>query len=281
MTGVWDKHASQWSAVGSPQRPCSADVEIFRHQTELACMALRDSECHNSAEDNYVRAALLGVTPELVQMRWPSNIKLSAFDHCPNMINNLWQPNPSIPCEVVEAAWQSLPVDDGAMQVILGDGCLTPLPTVDAYREVLSELYRVLSADGAVVLRLFAKGEQTETLSSLVSAAENAQIGSFGAFKWRLAMALLPEEGFTVAVANIHSTFEQLFPDRDRLARVSGWPRVTIDTIDSYCDMNSDYTFPSVAQFEEICDGLFEISEVSMAEYEMSGHCPVVVLKKR
>lgn len=232
-----------------------------------------------SQSTRQLRIVMLGVTPELTQLPWPPQVALLAFDHSPEMIHRVWQPNASIKSSAQLADWCALPVQSKSIDAIVGDGALTTLPNLRAYMPVLMELRRVLKPDGLLVIRAFVRPDQTEALDSIVLAANSSLIGSFHALKWRIAMSLAELEGGVVSTAQIYEKFNQCFPCRKRLSEVSGWSESVIDTINAYQATTTQYNFPTLAQLRQACSPYFAVDSISFANYELSDRCPTITLR--
>jgi len=269
IPGVWKHHAAHWQQVGSPLRPTEEDREII---LTLSLPAL--SHSRNTSE-----VIVLGVTPELVQLNWPGNIRLQAFDHSAEMIASVWRPHFRNPSSVQQVRWQSMPLEDESVDLVIGDGCVTVLPCADDCRAVFAEASRVLKPTGLLVMRCFIRPERAESAEDVVTALYNGMIGSFHALKWRVAMAINPDGEFSVAVAGIHALFERLFPDRDQLAGYTGWSREAIDTIDAYSGTDIRYTFPTISELTELALPFAAVVDARKGTYELAERCPILCFK--
>lgn len=271
QAAVWGKHSGQWSRVGPSLKPSPEDGVL----TLTALQSVFDDA------NDACRIALLGVTPELVQLAWPETVSLEAFDHSADMIARVWQPHPNIFSQVREADWRALPLDEGTLHAAVGDGSLNVLPDLEHYPAVLRELHRVLAAQGSIVIRCFIRPDKAEALPDVVRAVLSGEVGSFHAMKWRLAMALTQELGASVAVGDIHNVFEASFPSRSELSEVTGWPREQIDTIDAYKGSPTQYTFPTLSALREQCAPWFDVVEVAYGTYELADRCPTLTLMRK
>ena len=234
---------------------------------------------HNGV--NRHELVLLGVTPEIAGLPWPKNVNLRAFDQSAEMIASVWQPTIAITSSVEQAEWQLLPLPDGSVDAILGDGCTTQLPDKLAYQQVFLELSRVLRQDGEVVMRSFIRPPFKETLDQVVRDALAGTINYFGSLKWRIAMALVEQQdNFSIGVGDIFDTFNHLFPDRVQLAKAAGWPLAMVETIERYSGSRICYTFPTLPQLEQLISRWFTISKVCYGKYELSERCPTLQLRR-
>ena len=267
--GVWRSHSKNWYQVGSPLRPTEEDQSIMMM---LSIPALSyNQECSD--------VIVLGVTPELVHLSWPSHTRVHAFDHSADMIASVWSSHARNPSSVQQASWQNIPLSDNSADLVIGDGCFTVLPSADDCQVVLAELARVLKRSGLLVLRCFARPERHESLENVVAALHAGMIGSFHALKWRVAMAIFPDEDLSVPVTDIHAAFERLFPDRDQLAKYTGWPCAVIDTIDAYQRVDTRYTFPTLSELSVLALPFFDVVDIRQGHYELAERCPIICFK--
>lgn len=271
QVAVWGQHAGQWSRVGPPLKPADEDTALTLSMLQ-PLFAENPDQC---------RIAVLGVTPELVQMPWPAQVQLDAFDHSADMIARVWRAHPAVRSQVHEADWRALPLEAGSLDGAVGDGCLNTLPTLDQYSRVLQELHRVLAAHGKMVLRCFIRPDKAETVPAIVDAVMAGQVGSFHALKWRLAMALADVGGGPVAVADIHQAFDTSFPSRAALSDKTGWPLEQIDTIDAYQGSPTHYTFPTLDQLRKQCQPWFDVMQIAHGNYELADRCPTLAFARK
>lgn len=271
QSAVWGQHAKQWAHVGPPLKPSPEDGRFT-----LASIEREFQDGHGPW-----RVAILGVTPELVQLTWPASVELSAYDHSAHMIASVWQRHPAVSSTVTQTDWRCLPVDAGIFRAVVGDGIFNVLPDLGDYDAILKEMHRVLATDACAVIRCFVRPESMETMSEVVTAVNLGQVGSFHALKWRIAMSLADAPGASVAVAAIFKAFETGFPSRTALAKVTGWPEAVIDTIDAYKSVPTRYSFPTLSKICEKVQPYFDVEAVMVGSYELANRCPTLTLRRR
>lgn len=246
----WDKHAGQWQRIGSPLRPCPEDVALLSQAVAGAGP----------------EGLLLGVTPELAAIG-----TITALDHNPAMIGTLAVGH------TVHGEWLDMPFPDARFDFALGDGSPNMLAYPHGYTALFQQLARVLKPGARVAFRLFAAPEEGESLATLQAEAMAGRIGSFHAFKWRLAMALVRAAGdANIAVARIHAAFQQHFPDRAALAQATGWAPESIQTIDVYAGSDVVYNFPTLSQMRAVSAPYLRECGVAYGSYELAERCPVL-----
>ncbi len=262
----WELHAHTWQHFGSPLRPCAEDVRWME-------TALRD------IRPGVEQAVLLGITPELAQMSWPTGCRVLAVDPNPERIRRQWQPSPSANSQVLCGDWQHLPLADASVDAIVGDGVLVFFAQPGAAAPLLDEICRLLRSHGRWLLRAFVCPQQKESLEQLHQALASGEIGSFHAYKWRLAMALQPSLTAGVRPADIWRAWRQWVPSAAALSAASGWPLEEIDTIEAYRDSPATYYFPTLDELRQLLSARFDILDLHSPTYELGERCPLLALR--
>ncbi len=265
----WNKHAQQWSHVKAPLRPCAEDIALIEQALARHFPGRRTPH-----------ALMLGVTPELATQGWKPAINLVAVDNTLAMIRSVWAgntPHRSVLC----GDWLRLPLRDACMDLALIDGGLPAISFPDAHRELAGELHRVLKPGGLFVARIFARPDRTETVDEVLVAAQGRKIGSFHAFKWRLAMSLQGEDaGRGVRVDDVWRRYHQHFGEHAQLERLTGWPIDEIRTIDAYRGSPASYHFPSVGEMVEALADALSCVEQMRGTYELAERCPILIFQR-
>lgn len=275
MSGLdhWSRHARQWRHVGPPLRPVPEDVALFER---LVAGAVGEGGARG------LRAALLGVTPELAGMRWPRGTRLVAFDRCPGMLAEVW-PGAALgrgghAAHAVRADWLALPAADASLDAVVGDGCYTLLDAPRGYRALGREVARALAPGGCFAMRFFVRPERPEPVDAVFADLRAGRIGSFHAFKWRLAMALHGSLAEGVAVADVWAAWAAREGDADALAARLGWPAAEVRTIDAYRDAPARYTFPTLAEARAALAEHFVERACHAGGYELGDRCPTLLM---
>lgn len=263
----WNRHAAQWDDVGPPLRPCAQDIDLMARR--LPAVA------------GTGRAVLLGVTPEIATMAWPAGTDLLAVDRCMGMVRGVWPFVRRADRGVVCGDWSRLPLADGSVALVVGDGCFTLLDYPDSYHALLDEVHRVLEIDGLFAIRHFCRPERQESAAAVFDDLFAGLIGNFHVLKWRLAMALHGTLEQGVAVGDIWTAFTQRVPDRDALSRQLGWSRAAVDTIDAYRGVATRYTFPTLAELRSVVEPQFAELSLDTGTYELGSRCPLICYRRQ
>ena len=224
------------------------------------------------------KVLVLGVTPEIVQLNWPPGAHVVAIDSSPAMIASLWHGNASVPSHVACARWQLLPVKDAQFDAVVGDGSLNALSSLEEYGKVMGEVSRVLKSDGVFVLRCFVRPPQIETPERVLSKAMEGEFPTTAAFRMRFAFAMADADG-SIGLAALRDAFNALVPDRDALARLTGWPRQDIDRVDTDKDSRVRLTFPTQSQLVSLSEPVFRVEDSARGTYTQAEHCPTFLFR--
>jgi hypothetical protein len=273
MTGpvdIWKKHALQWSKVGPPLRPAPQDIAIMER-----CIT-KHFGCNKCLTP---RAILLGVTPEIATMRWPSGTRLIALDRNWAMIENVWPGKRVTGLAATCGDWTAMPIMQNSCDVVVGDGCCTTLSYPEGYNRVSLEVSTILKRCGVLVMRFYVSPPNRETTASVFEDLWAGRIGSFHVFKWRLAMAVHRTADSGVRLRDVWDAWHADVPDPVDLALKLNWSLETISTIDPHRDMDVRYTFPTLEELQNVLRSHFSEEGCFFPDYELGERCPIMVLR--
>jgi SAM-dependent methyltransferase len=256
----WLSEVAARDLLGPPLRPAGSVIETYRR-----LVAGYDREI-----------LLLGVTPELTDL----GHHLVAVDRSAGVISRLWSGN-GADHHAVLGDWRALPLASASFTAIVGDGSLNWLRYPEDYLLVFNEIARVARPAAIMAVRIYCTPEATETLEEARALALSGRETSFHALKWRIAMALAAaRRDANLFVADILTTFDLMFPDRDELAVKTGWRRHVIDTIDNYRDSAVAYSFPKETQLLNVLDSrrFAEAKLIPNGPYALAERCPILRL---
>jgi SAM-dependent methyltransferase len=266
----WEQHAKQWRFVGLPLRPSREDVRIMEGLARRYGQAPR------------MLALLFGVTPELAAMDWPDGTRLLAVDRSEGMIRHVWpQSGMGIASHMIRGDWNALPIRGGSLDMVIGDGFYTPLNYPQDYLRLGAELVRVLRPGGLYLIRAFIRPDVPETIRAIKADLFAARIGSFHAFKWRLAMALHGSLQEGVQLSEVWNQWHAMRCEADQAGVSLSWPAEEIATIDAYRGVAARYTFPTLAELRDVLQPHFIEKECHIPGYELGGRCPILLLARR
>lgn len=257
----WQTYHRRWNGLEAPLRP---NAEIRAKVVELV-------------GDKSDRILLLGVTPELAL----SYENVVAIDKSETMIANIW-PGDSSTRRAIEADWLALDGSFGKFSAVIGDGSCNAVANADEIKALLVKVRDHLEPGGRFVCRLYARPEMPWSWDELMADARAPAKVNFHAFKWKMAMRIAADSNLSVPVANILERFEDYFPDRDNLARRTGWDRAVIDMIETYRGSNVAYCFPTRLEFLDcVPSGFGNIGFHPSGSYDLAQDCPIFACTRR
>lgn len=267
----WDNYARDWHLVAAPLRPSAEDLAIYE----------RAIGGWQAGRARAPRALLLGVTPEIATMRWPSDTQLLAIDRSGGMIEHVWPARAAPHGAAVRGDWLKLPIRDASRDVVVGDNPFTRHRYPQGHREMLASLRRVLSADGLLVLRYFCAPEEPERPDQVFADLRAGRVGNFHIFKWRLAMALQPSLDQGVPWGAVWDAWHAEVRDPEGLMRGRGWPVELLRTIEVNRGSADRVTFPTYAEVLAVLGEAFEPVQRIVPRYELGERCPIVIARPR
>lgn len=260
MTDHWNAIRHHWQLLGPPLRPPAEAVETYEHE-----LGLRGAD-----------VLLLGVTPELAGL----GATMLAVDESAAMIASIW-PGDTSSRKAMVGDWLDLPVALASSEAVVGDGCLSVMPSSDARLALLSAIARVLKPGARAAIRLFASPPRLESPDAVRALTLSGAISTFNELKWRVAML---ETGgapdHAIPVKTIAGRFDTLFPDREELSERTGWTLPVIGTIDVYRNSSAIYSFAPVAAILEEAKAYFgDVNVAPTGTYGLAERCPLLVLR--
>lgn len=268
----WDRIAAMYAETRPPLRPSAEDIRFF--ERTVAAYALRHPlETH--------QALLLGVTPDIAAMSWPSSISLLGIDQSSEMVKSVWPGD--VPGErwAVNGNWLSLPKRPSSCDIVIGDGSMNCLRYPDDQRYFARSVLNALKPDGIFILRCFTQPEQQEPPDQVLEEAMRGEIPTFTQFRFRLMMAMQPSTGEGIAVNAVYRFWINHRAEESLLLSRTGWPKSDIDYIELYRDGAAVHVFPTLAECRATLSEFFDEISVSFPSYYAGDRCPRLVLRPR
>jgi SAM-dependent methyltransferase len=265
----WRDVSLQWNLIGPPLRPSFEDIAFYTAQIH------RWARRHGQ-----VSALILGVTPELCQLAWPEGSTVSAVDHTPQMIENVW-PGPQSAARCAE--WTNLPLSTASCNVVLCDCGIVLLPYPQGHCKLVQELARVVTPDGICIFRLLVPPKMRERTEIVLRDLLSGMIANPNILKLRLGMSLQDDIGGGVQLARIWEALHEAAPDLNRVADRIGWPRAPLLAINAYRDCPTRYHFLDVAEVRQLfCEhpGGFAFETAHRPSYALGERCPTLVFRR-
>lgn len=266
----WRSVSQEWKYFGSPLRPCGEDVQYMEK--------IVAEKCSDQAD---IKIQLCGVTPEIASMDWPTGAHVVAIEQSQEMIRDVWPGDIEPKRIAVQGNWLELAPNQNSYDIVIGDGCFISFAYPDGYNNLATTLAHNLKKEGLLIMRFFTQIENKESSDHVFSELLAGKIGSFHAFKWRLAMSLQPSSQEGVRLHDIYNAWQQAAIDQDSLMARTGWSRETIDTITLYQDKQNRFSFATLAEVLEVLENHFYKESIYIPQYELGERCPIITFRPR
>ncbi len=266
----WEAIATRWDDLRPPRRPAPEDVALFQ---DAVGEALRTSRRAESV------ALLLGVTPEIATMGWPTGARLFALDSSPAMIRNVWPATEVPEATVVRGDWRTMPFRDAVCDIVLGDASIAGQPYPEPFLKVKGEVRRVLREGGVLATRAFTRPERKEPLEAIFADLRDGRIGTLDFLRWRLAAALHGDRATGTRMADIWDAWETGAPDADELMKSLGWPPGSARVMANLRGGQAVLHFPTLSELRESLSPDFEEIACEFPGYEDGDRYPTLVFR--
>ena len=266
-----DDIAARYEWMGPPLRPSAEHIQ-FLHKaiTHLA----------RQGSGPVLKALLLGVTPDIVRMRWPENLLLIGMDNSWPMIHALWPGSVPGRRAVVCADWLVPPLPNGLVDLTVGDGSVNSLRSCDEVHRLAANVRSILRRRGWWFLRCYVQPSVKEQPQDVFDAMRRREISSCHHFRMRLLMAVQEDVLKGVSLAEVHRQWAK----RDRslpLPSGLGWEKPAVDLIEFYAGSETTYWFPTLTLLREILHQYFEEDAIHFSCDELDERCPTLLLRTR
>jgi SAM-dependent methyltransferase len=270
---LWEQQARQWASVRPPLRPSACDLVFAQNEIDR-------QESLGGPMNAPMNALILGVTPELLDLRWPAEANVLAIDLSGSMIRGLWRkrPNERHRHWPAQGDWRRLPVADGSIDLALGDGCFGLMPSNQ--QELVHSLHRSLKPRGTWLVRVFLRPDPPESPAHVWDELIAGRIGNFHVFKFRLLSALAARDG-SVPVVLAWQAVNKWAPSLDDLAKRLGWPIEEVKTVEAYRGQSAAYWLPTIQQFRDVMRSHFDEVSCHVPNYETGDRYPTFVFRSR
>jgi SAM-dependent methyltransferase len=270
MKGYWDSLASQFQHQQPPLRPCAEDAGVIQRIIQ---------EQNRQYSQTNTNVLLFGVTPEIVNLAWPTNTFLVAVEKSQPMIDLVWPGNILHQRQVIRGNWLDAKLKRHSFDFIVGDGFLTALSYPKEYAQIADRIFQWLKPDGLLIARLFIRVSKKETFAKILADLKANRIARFDILKWRLAMAIQRTTQEGVIVDDIYRTWNKIEKELPHLSEQTGWPRLTVDTIKLYAGRMNRYAFPTIEELKNIFSAHLKLVSITIPTYDFGQHCPILAYR--
>ncbi|MCS5712190.1 methyltransferase domain-containing protein [Candidatus Berkiella aquae] len=262
---LWEKQASRWRYIGAPLRPDVSDIQTITAWVQQLAQT----------QQKPLTVLLLGTTPEIAHIVWPSHTRLIAVDSSFSMMKSILpSQTPHLKPEPVLGNWCRLPFADTQIDLVIGDGCFTVMQS-QYYAEFINEIKRVLNPIGSLIVRFFMRPACSESIEIVQQDFVQGKISNFNILKWRIAMALHGSLVQGVCLKEIWDCWYHHFKmPHEAVIKKLNWSYEVMDTINNYHNCSVYYTFPDLEEIKTLFHEFFKEEECYFPRYPLGERCP-------
>ncbi len=265
----WERTARDWKHFGPPLRPSRPDVARFE-----ALARVEAERCGGA-----LSALLCGVTPEIADMAWPPGTRLTAVEQSVEMIRTVWPGDREGFRRARQGNWLAPPIEPASADLVIGDGCFISVGFPDGHRDLAASVRRALRPGGLLVMRCFVQPETREPAEKVWVELEAGRIGSFHAFKWRLAMALQQTAEAGIGLAEIWDAWSRGPLAAEQVRARTGWSADVLATMDLYRGGAHRFHFATEAELLDAVAGTIRLESRHVSPYELGERCPILAFR--
>ena len=264
--------AQLWKQIGPPLRPSEEDLGFV----ELAIREWREDN-----HGNPPRVLILGVTPELYRLPWPTGSEVKAVDRTPEMVLHVW---PGEASDVLLADWRQMNLPDQSFDIVLCDGGLHLLDYPVGQATLCKTLARLMAPAGLFVIRLFVPPIDREYPREVLEDLMTGKIPDLNCLKLRLGMSLQESPAAGVALNAVWQLLSGTCDNWSELANRLGWATEHLSAIDAYRDSQAHYHFVTADQvctmMSQQTQGALKLQRFDKPGYRLGDRCPTLVFKR-
>jgi SAM-dependent methyltransferase len=224
-----------------------------------------------------MRALLLGVTPDIATLNWPSGSTLIALDNSKSVIGAIWPGNVPSRRWATCANWLSMPLQQGSCDFAVGDGSFNAFCYPSGWKTAASSIRNVLTEGGVLVLRCYVRPDEPENPDDVIRELLGPGIADINHFKFRLFLAMQRSTEVGCEVREIYQFLKGRVSE-DALRSMPGWSEAAVRGFELWRDADTVYTFPTLSEIREVLSQHFCERAVSFPTYALGNNCPTLML---
>ena len=236
---------------------------------------------HRGPSTANLEAIILGVTPALTRLNWPSGTVATGFDSSPNVIRALWPSQLPKQWEAICCPWQEIPRHRESCHVVVGDGALNVCRYPEGIQTLLATVRQVLHRDGILVLRCYVRPESCESAEQLFSVMRSGVGVSVDQFKFRLYLSTQRSVTRGVSVRDAYEEIANRGVTTRTMIEDFGWSPASVAPFELWPQSTAVYTFPTLQELKALLLDDFQILDVVTPTYPLGEHCPTITCSLR
>ena len=272
MDEFWRQMIVSIKNMGSPMRPEPREISFIEGNVEKWVSDV-------NGQSN-LKALLLGVTPEIVNMNWPIGIELEAVDRSEAMAEAFWLGDIPGKRKLTQGNWWDFPAAANSFHFIFGDGIFNIQEFPGQFKTFASRMSALLHLDGLAFFRVFTRSENPASPEEVISQLRSGHISSYQDFKLSFTIALQEDAsvGYASSIPNVHQALKEMGVSAEELALLRGYSGIAEPMLALSKPQSLQMCFPSQQEFIEAVSPWFHVVEVGYGGHLLAHHCPVFCL---
>jgi hypothetical protein len=266
---VWASIARGYASFRSPLVPCREDIAALERAVALHAHA-------DGGESR--RAIMLGVTPGIALMDWPSGTRILAAEQSQAVIDALWPGDIPGVREAVCASWFSLPVGRNSVHVVVGDGSLSTCRFPGEVRDLVLSICNLLADHGLLAFRSYLRPQVQETVDAVFDDLFGPGL-TVDRFKMRLFLAMQRSAQEGVAVVEAARILDKYNLSPRTMQEWFGWSSAAVEPFKGWKTSPAVYSFPTLDELRQVLGECFDELKVEYPSYELGHCCPTLVMR--
>jgi SAM-dependent methyltransferase len=271
----WNYSIEIYKRMKSPWRPSRQEIAIMESQV-AGWMGERINK-------SGIHALVLGISPEIVDMTWPAQTRLTVVDNSEAMARAFWPSDSVERRQLVQADWMNLPFESRQFDAVIGDGVFNVLSYPEGYQHFAQILSCNLKPDGLFLTRVQTQFEPKENPEDISARYLSGQITDYHELRFRFITAMQPDvyQGVFSSKEIIDSHLAKFGISLSELYRTTGYdpPPMEGGHSASAGAPPMKATYPTQNEFLISMREHFQVMELSYGNHPLGHQCPIFAFR--
>lgn len=274
MDEFWRQMIASIQNMASPMRPEPKEISFIEKKVKNRVSGI-DGQLD-------LKALLLGVTPEIVDMNWPIGMELEAVDRSEAMADAFWLGDIPGKRKLTKGNWWDFPATASSFHFIFGDGIFNIQSFPGQFETFASRMSGLLHRNGLAFFRVFTRSENPDSPEKVINQLRSGYISSYQEFRLRFTIALQEDAGIGVAssIPNTHQILKDMGVNVEELALLPDYSGIAEPMLALNKPQSLQMCFPSQQEFVNAVSPWLNVVDVGYGEHSLARHCPVFCLSR-
>jgi hypothetical protein len=269
---VWVSVARHYHEMLPPLAPHAEDIAEFERTVAIFS---------GLGERSAIEAVMLGITPSIALMNWPSASQITGIEMSAAVIKAIWPGDIPNKREAKCASWFALSDCKNSCDVVIGDGSFIACRFPQEARMLIKAVRESLRHGGIFIVRVYIRPDKPESLEGVMRDLLTLKYHGIDGFKLRLWLALARSVEDGVAVQEAARVLEEYRVDEKVMMERLGWTAAAVKHLGKWRTSNAVYSFPSLNELRELTNEYFYEESITFPTYCLGNCCPILVLRTK